>query len=118
VENFYSSPLFVAMGIKFGLDSLVVIEIAKDFASHVSLPKEGFIEYVECVKAISVVPQIVRQVAVVSHKEPKPYVEELPFPARVKENLLTSIVNKSPKRNCTPYKQVKVSSSLCTKRIK
>jgi hypothetical protein len=46
------------MGIKFGLDSLAVIEIAKDFASHVSLPKKGFIEYVECVKAISVVPQI------------------------------------------------------------
>jgi hypothetical protein len=85
-----------------------VIEIAKTFASHVSLPKKGFIEYVEPVKAISVVPKIVKQVAGVSHKEPKPYVEKPPFPARIKENLLRSIVNKSSQRDCTPYEQVEV----------
>jgi hypothetical protein len=39
LENLYSSPLFDEMSNNFGLDSLVVIEIAKAFTSDVSLPK-------------------------------------------------------------------------------
>jgi hypothetical protein len=108
VENFHTSPLFVELSNKFGLDSLVLIEIAKAFASHVSLPKEGFTEYVEPVKSIVVAPKSVKQVAIVSPIEYKPYVEDPPFPARMKENLLTQVINRSMQRDCTPYEQVDV----------
>jgi hypothetical protein len=108
VENFYSSPLFAELSDKFSLDSHVLIEIAKAFAAHVSLPKEGFTKYVEPVKPTIVTPKLVKQVAVVSSIECKPYVEDPPFPARMQENLLTTVTNRSTQRGCTPYEQVEV----------
>jgi hypothetical protein len=72
-----------------------LIEIPKAFASYVSLPKEGVTGYVVHGKLVSIVRKVVKQVAVVSHEEAKPYVGDPPFPTGMKENLLTSIVYKS-----------------------
>jgi hypothetical protein len=50
VEKFSSSHSFNEVNAKFNLDIHVITEIAKVFASHVSLPKEGFVEHVELLK--------------------------------------------------------------------
>ena len=60
VEKFHSSPLFSELSDKFSLDSHVLVEIAKAFATHVALPKEGFVEYVEPVKPSIIIPKVVK----------------------------------------------------------
>ena len=106
VEKFHSSPLFSELSDKFSLDSHVLVEIAKAFATHVALPKEGFVEYVEPVKPSIIIPKVVKQVHVLEPIEKAPYVEAPPFPARIQENILTTVVNKSSQMDGTPYDQI------------
>ena len=98
------------MSAKFNLDDHVIIKLTKSFASHLSLPKEGFTEYVELVKAPEVVPISTHPVEIVASIGPNGYYEKPPYPIKIKENhkMLNSVTRKSAKKNCTPYEQVQV----------
>ena len=112
VENFSTSVLFEELGDRFGLDPYVLVEVAKSFANHIAVPKEGFIEYVEPVKHSIVMPKIMKQVNTVSSAEAKEYVETPPYPSKVQENLLTAVTNKSAGRCCIPYEQIEVQHQV------
>ena len=97
VENFSTSLLFKNMSDTFNLDPYVMIEIAKGFAKHLCFPQSGFEVYVEPVKQSIVVPKVIKQVEPASSVTIEEYVEPLPYPNQVKENLLIAVTNKSKK---------------------
>ena len=112
VENFSTSPSFEELGNRFGLDPLVLVEVVKSFANHIVVPKEGFTEYVEPVKHSIIMPKPIKQVNIVSSYQAKEYIETPPYPSRVQENLLIVVANKSARRDCTPYEQIKVQHQI------
>ena len=117
VENFSTSILFHNLGDTFGLDPYVIIEIAKGFATHMCVPKSGFEVYVEPVKQSIVVRKVIKQAKPVSSVIIEEYVEPLPFPNQVKENLLIAATNKSNRRCSQPYEQVEVNSQILIKQL-
>ena len=112
MQNFYTSPAFEELSNLYGLDSHVLVEVIKSFAKHISIPKEGFIEYVKPIKYPAIMPAPVKKVNPVLSIKANDYVETPPYPNKVQENLLTAIANKSAKRDCTPYEQVEVKHQV------
>ena len=104
--------MFKNLGDAFGLDSYVIIEIAKGFATHLCVPKSGVEVYIEPVKQSIVVPKVIKQAKPVSSMMIEEYVEPLPFPNQVKENLLIAVTNRSNRRCSQPYEQVDVNTQI------
>jgi hypothetical protein len=112
VENFSTTILFKELSNRFGLDPHVLVEVTKSFANHLNVPKKGFDVYVEPFKYSTVVPKVVKQVNQVSSAKIEEYVETPPYPSRVKENLLTTVANKSARRCSEPYEQIEVQHQI------
>jgi hypothetical protein len=83
VKNFYTSPAFEELSNLYGLDSHVLVEVVKSFAKHISVPKEGFIEYVKPMKYPAIMPAPVKKVKPVLSIKANDYVETPPYPTRV-----------------------------------
>ncbi|KAK1618774.1 hypothetical protein QYE76_024291, partial [Lolium multiflorum] len=110
IEAFMDTDKFRNMSATYGLDSQVVANLYKAFASHYELPKKNFDKYHEPYK--DKIDSSVNKCVVietVDHVIPEAYIEKTPFPAKMKEySVISSVVNKSEKKPIEPEEQIKV----------
>jgi hypothetical protein len=81
---------------------------------YLDVPKKDWNNYQAPYKDItSCVPTRITEVCTVDHVLPEPYIEKMPFPAKVKEHsMLTSVLNKSAKKALEPDEQIVVKSPV------
>ncbi|KAK1698651.1 hypothetical protein QYE76_015348 [Lolium multiflorum] len=100
IEAFMDTDKFRNMSATYGLDSQVVANLYKAFASHYELPKKNFDKYHEPYK--DKIDSSVNKCVVVETVDnviPEAYIEKTPFPAKMKEySVISSAVNKSEKK--------------------
>ncbi|KAK1652009.1 hypothetical protein QYE76_069814 [Lolium multiflorum] len=110
IETFMDTDEYRNMSATYGLDSQVVANIYKAFASHFELPRKNFDKYHEPYKdKIDSPKSKCIEIKTVDHVLPEAYIEKTPFPAKMKEySVITSVVNKSAKKPIEPEEQIKV----------
>ncbi|KAK1684068.1 hypothetical protein QYE76_044916 [Lolium multiflorum] len=110
IEAFMDTDKFRNMSATYGLDSQVVANLYKAFASHYELPKKNFDKYHEPYK--DKVDSSVNKCVVIETVDnviPEAYIEKTPFPAKMKEySVISSAVNKSEKKPREPEEQIKI----------
>ncbi|KAK1677835.1 hypothetical protein QYE76_038683 [Lolium multiflorum] len=114
IEAFMDTDKFRNMSATYGLDSQVVANLYKAFASHYELPKKNFDKYHEPYKD-KIDSSINKCVVIetVDHVIPEAYIEKTPFPAKMKEySVISSAVNKSEKKPIEPEEQIKVEPAV------
>ncbi|KAK1630753.1 hypothetical protein QYE76_005068 [Lolium multiflorum] len=114
IEAFMDTDKFRNMSATYGLDSQVVANLYKAFASHYELPKKNFDKYHEPYKD-KIDSSINKCVVVetVDHVIPEAYIEKTPFPAKMKEySVINSAVHKSEKKPIEPEEQIKVEPAV------
>ncbi|KAK1683298.1 hypothetical protein QYE76_044146 [Lolium multiflorum] len=114
IEAFMDTDKFRNMSATYGLDSQVVANLYKAFASHYELPKKNFDKYHEPYKD-KIDSSINKCVVIetVDHVIPEAYIEKTPFPAKMKEySVISSAVNKSAKKPIEPEEQIKVEPAI------
>ncbi|KAK1683416.1 hypothetical protein QYE76_044264 [Lolium multiflorum] len=92
IEAFMDTDKFRNMSATYGLDSQVVANLYKAFASHYELPKKNFDKYHEPYK--DKVDSSVNKCVVIETVDnviPEAYIEKTPFPAKMKEYSVISI---------------------------
>ena len=100
IESFMASDNFHDVSAVYGLDSQILANCFKAFASYLDIPKKEWNKYhapykdiVNCVPARNI------EVHTVDSIVPEPYIEKMPFPAKVKEHsIVASVVNKSARK--------------------
>ncbi|KAK1614821.1 hypothetical protein QYE76_020338 [Lolium multiflorum] len=113
IEAFMDTDKFRNMSATYGLDSQVVANLYKAFASHYELPKKNFDKYHEPYK--DKVDSSVNKCVVVETDNviPEAYIEKTPFPAKMKEySVISSAVNKSEKKPKEPEEQIKIEPAV------
>ncbi|KAK1666228.1 hypothetical protein QYE76_054387 [Lolium multiflorum] len=114
IEAFMDTDKFHNMSATYGLDSQVVANLYKAFASHYELPKKNFDKYHEPYK--DKVDSSVNKCVVietVDHVIPEAYIEKTPFPAKMKEySVISSAVHKSEKKPIEPEEQIKIEPAV------
>ncbi|KAK1605180.1 hypothetical protein QYE76_028853 [Lolium multiflorum] len=114
IETFMDTDKFRNMSATYGLDSQVVANLYKAFASHYELPKKNFDKYHEPYK--DKVDSSVNKCVVVETVDnviPEAYIEKTPFPAKMKEySVISSAVNKSEKKPKEPEEQIKIEPAV------
>ncbi|KAK1605035.1 hypothetical protein QYE76_028708 [Lolium multiflorum] len=114
IETFMDTDKFRNMSATYGLDSQVVANFYKAFASHFELPRKNFNKYHEPYKdkTDSPIGKCI-EVKTVDHILPEAYIEKIPFPAKMKEySVITSVVNKSAKKPIEPEEQINVEPAV------
>src|SRR5215208_5815007 len=114
IEAFMDTDKFRNMSATYGLDSQVVANLYKAFASHYELPKKNFDKYHEPYK--DKIDSSVNKCVVietVDHVIPEAYIDKTPFPAKMKEYyVISSAVNKSEKKPKEPEEQIKIEPAV------
>ncbi|KAK1680478.1 hypothetical protein QYE76_041326 [Lolium multiflorum] len=114
IEAFMDTDKFRNMSATYGLDSQVVANLYKAFASHYELPKKNFDKYHEPYK--DKIDSSVNKCVVVETVDnviPEAYIEKTPFPAKMKEySVISSAVNKSEKKPKEPEEQIKIEPAV------
>ncbi|KAK1603808.1 hypothetical protein QYE76_027481 [Lolium multiflorum] len=114
IEAFMDTDKFRNMSATYGLDSQVVANLYKAFASHYELPKKNFDKYHEPYK--DKVDSSVNKCVVIETVDnviPEVYIEKTPFPAKMKEySVISSAVNKSEKKPKEPEEQIKIEPAV------
>ncbi|KAK1665650.1 hypothetical protein QYE76_053809 [Lolium multiflorum] len=114
IEAFMDTDKFRNMSATYGLDSQVVANLYKAFASHYELPKKNFDKYHEPYK--DKVDSSVNKCVVVETVDnviPEAYIEKTPFPVKMKEySVISSAVNKSEKKPKEPEEQIKIEPAV------
>ncbi|KAK1609268.1 hypothetical protein QYE76_032941 [Lolium multiflorum] len=114
IEAFMDTDKFHNMSATYGLDSQVVANLYKAFASHYELPKKNFDKYHEPYK--DKVDSSVNKCVVIETVDnviPEAYIEKTPFPAKMKEySVISSAVNKSEKKPKEPEEQIKIEPAV------
>ena len=114
IEAFMDTDKFRNMSATYGLDSQVVANLYKAFASHYELPKKNFDKYHEPYKDkidSSINKYVVVETA--DHVIPEAYIEKTPFPAKMREySVINSAVHKSEKKPIEPEEQIKVEPAV------
>ncbi|KAK1648618.1 hypothetical protein QYE76_066423 [Lolium multiflorum] len=102
------------MSATYGLDSQVVANLYKAFASHYELPKKNFDKYHEPYK--DKVDSSVNKCVVIETVDnviPEAYIEKTPFPAKMKEySVISSAVNKSEKKPKEPEEKIEPAVAI------
>ncbi|KAK1697479.1 hypothetical protein QYE76_014176 [Lolium multiflorum] len=114
IEVFMDTDKFRNISATYGLDSQVVANLYKAFASHYELPKKNFDKYHEPYKD-KIDSSINKCVVIetVDHVIPEAYIEKTPFPAKMKEySVINSAVHKSEKKPIEPEEQIKVEPAV------
>jgi hypothetical protein len=98
----------------YGLDSQILANCFKAFASYLDVPKKDWNKYHAPYKDhISCVPAKTTEVCIVDRILPEPYFEKTPFPAKVKEHsTLISVLNKSTKKVVEADEQITIKSPV------
>ena len=101
VETFMRSDDFRNTSVVYGLDSQILANCFKAFASYLDVPKKEWNKYHAPYKdIISSVPARSFEVCTVDRILLEPYIEKVPFPVKVKEHsIITSVVSKSKKES-------------------
>ena len=88
----------------YGLDSQILANCFKAFASYLDVPKKDQNKYhAPYTDSISHISAAATEVCIVDSILPEPYFEKTPFPAKVKEHsTLVSVSNKSTKKVVEP----------------
>jgi hypothetical protein len=91
---------FHSVSAAYGLDSQILANCLKAFASYINVPKKDWNKYHAPYKdSISHIPAAATEVCTVDSIVPEPYFEKTPFPAKVKKySTLVSVSNKSTKK--------------------
>src|SRR4051812_49100514 len=95
---------------EFGLDSQSIANCFKDFASYIEIPKKKWNKYHAPYKDV-VSHVLVRstEVCTTNYIVPEPYVEKIPFPAKVKEySMMISPDDKGTKKTVAPDEQLNI----------
>ena len=112
-----NSDEFRNVSTAYGLDSQVLVNFYKAFASYFGMPKESFEtfkNYHEPYKDKTIFP-VTRSIEIntVDHIISEPYIEKVPFPAKVREHsIIASVVNKSTKKAIEPDEQITVEPAV------
>ncbi|KAK1651791.1 hypothetical protein QYE76_069596 [Lolium multiflorum] len=114
IEAFMDTDKFRNMSATYGLDSQVVANLYRAFASHYELPKKNFDKYDEPYK--DKIDSSVNKCVVIETVDnviPEAYIEKTPFPAKMKEySVISSAVNKSEKKPKEPEEQIKIELAV------
>ncbi|KAK1573962.1 hypothetical protein QYE76_037222 [Lolium multiflorum] len=114
IEAFMDTDKFRNMSATYGLDSQVVANLYRAFASHYELPKKNFDKYHEPYK--DKIDSSVNKCVVVETVDnviPEAYIEKTPFPVKMKEySVISSAVNKSEKKPKEPEEQIKIEPAV------
>jgi hypothetical protein len=105
---------FHNVSVVYGLDSQILANCFKAFASYLDVPNKDWYKYHAPYKdAISCVPARITKVCTVDRILPEPYFEKTPFPTKVKKHsMLTSVLNKSAKKVVEPDEQITVKPAV------
>jgi hypothetical protein len=100
IKAFMETDHFHNVSTVYGLDSQILANCFKAFASYLDVPKKDWNKYHAAYKdSISCIPAKTTEVCTVDRILPKLYFEKTPFPAKVKEHsTLVSVLNKSTKK--------------------
>jgi hypothetical protein len=98
----------------YGLDSQILANCFKAFASYLDIPKKDWNKYHSPYKdSISHIPTTATEVCTIDSILPEPYFEKTPFPSKVKEHsTLVSVLNKSTKKAAEPDEQITIKSPV------
>jgi hypothetical protein len=110
---------FHSVSIAYGLDSQILANCLKVFASYLDVPKKDWNKYHAPYKdSISHIPAAATEVCTIDSIMPEPYFERTPFPAKVKENsTLVSVSNKHTKKAVESDEQITILKDLVTKDV-
>jgi hypothetical protein len=105
---------FLNVSAVYGLDSQILANCFKAFASYLDVPKKDWNKYhVPYKDTVSCIPARTTKVCTVDRILPEPYFEETPFPAKVKEHItLISVLKKSAKKAVEPDEQIIIKSHV------
>jgi hypothetical protein len=98
----------------YGLDSQILANYFKAFASYVDIPKREWNKYHAPYKdTVNCVPARNIEVCTVDRISPEPYIEKIPFPAKVKEHsMITNVISKSTKKAIEPDEHIIVKPAV------
>ena len=92
---------------KIGLDSQLMIDFCKNFASHIDSSKEEKDQYHKPFKELPVAINVANPIL------PAVMYEKPPFPARIREHsFVIGIINKSERKTDEPEDQIKVDPQV------
>jgi hypothetical protein len=114
IKYFMGTDDFHNISVVYGLDSQILANYFKAFASYLDIPKKEWNKYqapykdtVNCVHARNI------EVCTVDHVLPEPYIEKIPFPAKVKEHsMITNVISKRTKKAIEPDEQIPVKPTV------
>src|SRR4051812_39030036 len=98
----------------YGYDPQGIADHLKVFAAYLKVPKKEWNKYHAPYKDnFNCTPPKSVEVCVIDPILPEPYIEKVPFPAKVKEHfILTSVVNKSKKKDVEPEEQMSIEPAV------
>src|SRR4051812_21051928 len=113
-EAFMKTDDFRNTNAIYGLDSQVAANYLKVFASYLEVSKKEWEKYHAPYKDnFNCAPLQSVEVCVTDRILPEPYIEKVPFTAKVKEHsILTSVVNKSKKKAVEPDEQISIEPAV------
>jgi hypothetical protein len=101
IKAFMGTDDFHNVSVVYGLDSQILTDCFKAFASYLDVPKKDWNKYHAPYKdTVSCVPARTTEVCTVDRILPELYFEKTPFPTKVKEHsTLISVLKKSAKNS-------------------
>jgi hypothetical protein len=114
IKKFMGTDDFHNVSNVYGLDSQILANYFKAFASYLDVPKKDWNKYHAPYKdSVSHISAKTTEVCTVDRILPEPYFEKTSFPAKVKEHsTLISVLNKSTKKAVEPDEQITIKSSV------
>jgi hypothetical protein len=114
IKAFMGTDDFHNVSTAYGLDSQILANCFKAFASYLDVPKNDWNKYHPPYKDyISHIPATATEVRTVDSILPEPYFEKTPFPAKLKEHsTLVSVLSKSTKKAAEPDEQNIIKSPI------
>jgi hypothetical protein len=114
IKCFMGTDDFHNVSVVYGLDSQILANCIKAFASYLDVPKKDWSKYHAPYKdTISCVPARNVEVCTVDRILPEPYFEKTPFPAKVKEHsMLTCVLNKIANKAFEPDEKITVKPAV------
>jgi hypothetical protein len=114
IKAFMGTDDFDNVSTAYGLDSQILANCFKAFASYLDVPNKDWNKYHAPYKdSISHIPAIATEVCTIDSILSKPYFKKTPFPTKVKEHYtLVSVLNKSTKKAAEPDEQIIIKSPI------
>jgi hypothetical protein len=110
IKSFMGTDDFHNISAIYGLDSQILANCFKAFASYLDVLKREWNKYHAPYKdTVDCVPARITEVCTVDRILSGPYIEKIPFPVKVKEHsMLTSVIKKSAKKALEPDEQITI----------